>query len=53
MLCIPMDNVNPSDQRAKMLEKLLLEESLNLYNEDAPTHYHIHPLEVGVWTSPW
>ena len=35
------DRRHPPDQRGKMLEKLLIEESLNLYNEDAPTHYHV------------
>ena len=35
------DKLNPADQRGKMLEKLLIEEPICLYNEEAPTHYHI------------
>ena len=35
------DKNNPPDQRGKMLEKLLLEKSLGLYNDEAPTHYHV------------
>ena len=35
------DKINPPDQRGKMLEKLFLEESLGLYNDEAPTHFHV------------
>ena len=35
------DKRNSPDQREKMLEKLFLEESLGLYNDEAPTHLHV------------
>ena len=35
------DKNNPPDQRGKMLEKLILEKPLVLYNDEAPTHFHV------------
>ncbi|MEL7079665.1 MAG: endonuclease/exonuclease/phosphatase family protein, partial [Cyanobacteria bacterium J06582_2] len=35
------DTINPTDQRGKIIEKLILEESLVVLNDGKPTHHHI------------
>ena len=35
------DPKHPADQRGKMIEKIIMEESLALLNDERPTHYHI------------
>ena len=35
------DSRNPSDQRGKLLENIIIEESLAALNDGSPTHYHI------------
>ena len=35
------DKLNPADQRGKILEKILVEEPIDILNSVAPTHYHI------------
>ena len=35
------DHHNPADQRGRMIESIIVEESLKIMNEGAATHYHV------------